>query len=630
MDKGKTSRESAGRPPHEAARHQAAGHQAADKAPHDPADLARAMADPMALGRILTDVSQKAQPLLREFMEKYEFRSAEMVKDPLNLRNAYMDFINHLLADPERLVQAQMNFWWQWMQLCHESTRRFLTGEGQSLYKPEKGDRRFKAPEWQESAVFDFIKQSYLLTSQWLQDLVQETDGLDDDTRAKVDFYTRQFVQALAPSNFVFTNPEVLRETMNSGGENLLRGLRNLLEDLERGGGELNIRTVDEKAFRLGENIAVTPGKVVFQNDLIQLIQYEPTTEKVHRTPLLIVPPWINKYYILDLRPDNSFVSWAVSQGHTVFIISWVNPDARLAKKRFEDYMQEGVFGALDVIRDITGEESANTLGYCLGGTLLSCALAWLSANGQADRIASATFLTTLVDFKDAGELKMFMDASQLEHLDDEMSEKGYLPADYLKRAFSLLRANDLIWSFVVNNYLMGREPFPFDLLYWNEDATNMPAAMHSFYMRECYHENRLPVPGGATLAGAPIDMRKVKTPAYFLSAREDHIAPWIATYATTQLFQGPCTFVLAASGHVAGVINPPAAGKYSYATAPVEPDRSAWLKKAEETQGSWWPHWHQWIGGHSGGMIPARKPGSDRHKPIEDAPGSYVKMKAD
>ncbi len=598
----------------------------------DAGDAGTGLIDPLALGQILMDVSERAQPLLGEFFEKYQFDIRELAKDPMNIRPAYAEFFGQLWSNPQKLFDMQAKLWQDWFTLWHDSATRFLGGKSEDIYKPDKGDRRFKDPAWEQSAVFDFIKQSYLLTSRWMQDVVRQTEGLDDATRTKVDFYTRQFINALAPSNFLMTNPEVLQETLESRGENLLRGLENLLADLRRGHGELKISTTDYEAFRLGENIAITPGKVIYQNDLMQLLQFEATTGAVHKRPLLIIPPWINKYYILDLRPDNSFIRWLADQGHTVFIISWVNPNRKLAQKRFEDYMEEGILEALRQIEKATGEPDCNVIGYCLGGTLLAVTLAWLAANKQADKIASATFLAALVDFSEAGELKMFMDDSQLELMDREMAEKGFLSGDHIKKAFSLLRANDLIWSFVVNNYLMGKEPFPFDLLYWNDDSTNMPAAMHSFYMRKCYGENLLPVPGRVTMMGTPIDMRKVATPAYFLSTREDHIAPWHSTYATTQMFKGPCIFTLAASGHVAGVINPPAAEKYCHWTSGKTPaDPEDWLSHAQQQDGSWWPHWNEWVKNFAGGPdVPARKPGGGKLKPVEDAPGSYVKMKAE
>ena len=460
-----------------------------------------------------------------------------------------------------------------------------------------------------------------------MQSTVGEIEGMDDKTARKVDFYTRQFVDAMAPSNFIMTNPEVLRATLESGGENLVRGLENLLEDLERGKGRLAIKMTDTEAFELGRNIAVTPGKVVFQNNLLQLIQYTPTTETVYKRPLLIIPPWINKYYILDLREKNSFIRWATAEGFTVFIISWVNPDEKLANKTFEDYMVEGPLAALDAIEKATGEAEVNVIGYCLGGTLLACALAYMATKDDA-RIKSATFLAAMTEFSEAGELGVFIDEEQLTALEAKMNRRGYLEGAEMANTFNMLRANDLIWSFVVNNYLLGKEPFPFDLLYWNADSTRMPAAMHSFYLRKMYQENLLAQPGGIELKGVPIDLRRIKTPAFLLSTKEDHIAPWKSTYAATQLFSGPTRFVLAASGHIAGVVNPPEGGKYSHwvnSKNPTSPDD--WLAAAKELPGSWWPEWAKWVAKFAGPKVAARVPGDGKLKVIEDAPGSYVKV---
>jgi polyhydroxyalkanoate synthase len=459
-----------------------------------------------------------------------------------------------------------------------------------------------------------------------MQGVVKDVDGLDDHTAKKVDFYTRQFVDAMAPSNFVMTNPEVLRATVESRGENLLKGLNNLLDDLERGKGNLSIKMTDYDAFKVGENIAVTPGKVVYQNDLIQLLQYTPTTEKVFETPLLIVPPWINKFYILDLRPKNSFIKWAVDQGHTVFVISWVNPDETLAAKDFADYMREGTLAAMDAIEKATGQKQVDAIGYCLGGTLLTCTLAYLAAKGE-DRVKSATFFTTMTDFKEPGELGVFIDEEQLAALEDKMSLHGYLDGRDMATTFNMMRANDLIWSFVVNNYLLGKDPFPFDLLYWNSDSTRMPAAMHSFYLRKMYQENKLIEAGGIELNGVKIDLSTIKTPIYMLSTREDHIAPWQSTYALTQHVSGPVKFVLSASGHIAGVVNPPAANKYCYWTntkKPKNPD--VWIAGATEEPGSWWTDWQKWVEKFAGKQIEPRQPGAGKLKVIEEAPGAYVK----
>jgi polyhydroxyalkanoate synthase len=415
---------------------------------------------------------------------------------------------------------------------------------------------------------------------------------------------------------------------MESGGENLVKGLEHLLDDLERGKGQLSIKMTDYDAFKVGQNIASTPGKVVYQNDLMQLIQFSPTTDKVLRRPLLIIPPWINKYYILDLRPKNSFIKWAVDQGITVFIVSWVNPDEELSAKSFEDYMLEGPLAALDQIKLATGETEVNAVGYCLGGTLLASTLAYMAAKGD-QRVASATFLTTMTDFSEAGELSVFIDEEQLQLLEERMNEKGYLDGGTMATSFNMLRANDLIWSFVVNNYLLGKDPFPFDLLYWNSDSTRMPARMHSFYLRNMYQNNLLIEPGGITLGGEPIDLRRITVPVFMLSTREDHIAPWKSTYAGTQIFGGPIKFVLSASGHIAGVVNPPAAGKYCHWTntkLPKTPD--AWLETAKQNEGSWWTEWYRWLAKQGGGTVAARVPGAGGLTAIEDAPGSYVAVR--
>jgi polyhydroxyalkanoate synthase len=463
-----------------------------------------------------------------------------------------------------------------------------------------------------------------------MQSVVKDVEGLDDRTAQKVDFYTRQFIDAVAPSNFVLTNPQVLRATLETGGENLIKGLGNLLDDLERGKGQLLIKMTDPKAFRIGVNIAVAPGRIVFQNDLMQLIQYTPTTETVFKRPLVIIPPWINKFYILDLKPENSFVRWAVAQGHTVFVVSWVNPDEHQAQKNFDDYLKEGFLDVLDAVEQATSERSSNLIGYCLGGTLLASGLAVLAAKRQQNRVASATYFVALVDFTDVGEVRVFIDEAQLAALDERMKEQGYLDAKDLYATFNMLRANDLIWSFVVNNYLLGKEPFPFDLLYWNSDSTRMPAAMHSFYLHKMYQENLLSKPGGITLQGVPVDLGRIKTPSYIVATKEDHIAPWRSVYAGSLLYKGPRRFVLGASGHIAGVINPPAANKYGYWTndQPAA-DPEAWLEGAEQHDGSWWADWQTWVAAHGGKQVPARAPGDRALPATEDAPGSYVRMRA-
>jgi polyhydroxyalkanoate synthase len=448
---------------------------------------------------------------------------------------------------------------------------------------------------------------------------------MSEEARKKVLFFTRQYVEAMSPSNFALTNPTVLWETMRSGGFNLLKGYNNLLRDLEAGGGDLQVRMTDTSAFKVGVNVATSPGKVVFQNDLMQLIQFDPTTEKQFKKPLLIIPPWINKYYILDLRDKNSFVRWATAQGHTVFVVSWVNPDVALAKKAFEDYMLEGPLAALDAIEKATGEKEVNAIGYCLGGTLLGSTLGYMTARGDT-RITSATFFVALLDFSIPGELGVFIDEKQVSNLEKRMNERGYLEGSEMASTFNLLRANDLIWGFVVNNYLMGKDPVPFDLLYWNADATRMPAVMHSFYLRNMYMKNLLRVPGGITLKGTPIDLSRVQTPSYFISTAEDHIAPWKSTYLGSKALGGPVRFVLGGSGHIAGIVNPPSANKYGFFTNDARPDvPEEWQAGAKKHEGSWWTDWQAWIAPQSGEQVPARVPGAGGLPALDKAPGSYV-----
>jgi polyhydroxyalkanoate synthase subunit PhaC len=582
--------------------------------------------DPTVVGRSMADIAERSQRIVGEWLKRQS--QDRPGADPLNIGRAFLEMTARMMSNPARLMQAQLGFWQDYVTLWQNTTRRIMGMETDPVIGPSPSDKRFKDEAWKENEVFDFIKQSYLLSARFVQNVVTQVDGLDDKTAQKVDFYSRQFIDAMSPSNFLMTNPEVLRKTAETGGENLLKGLNNLLGDLERGKGKLRIKMTDTEAFSVGENIGVSPGKVVFQNELMQLIQYTPATEQVLKRPLLIGPPWINKFYILDLRPRNSFVRWAVSQGHTVFIISWVNPDEKLAEKDFADYMKEGYLAALDAIEAATGEREVNAIGYCLGGTLLASTLAYMEAT-KDDRIKTATFFVTMLDFQEAGELGVFIDEEQLQALEDKMNKRGYLEGSEMATTFNMLRANDLIWSFVVNNYLMGNDPFPFDLLYWNADSTRMPAKMHSFYLRGMYQQNLLAKPNGISLDGVPIDLGAIKTPAYFLSTREDHIAPWKSTYRGTQLLGGPKRFVLAASGHIAGVVNPPEGGKYGHwisTDLPPEPD--SWFRGATEMAGSWWPDWQRWILASDKAQVPARQPGDGKLKPIEDAPGSYVKAR--
>ncbi|HEU5048124.1 MAG TPA: class I poly(R)-hydroxyalkanoic acid synthase [Rickettsiales bacterium] len=592
--------------------------------------MSEPQADAATFAANFAKIAEQSQAIFQEFMARNSQSNAFGTGDPLHIGSAFAEWFTHIMNNPQKVVEIQMNLWQDTLNLWQHTMQKFLGEETAPVIQPDSRDKRFKDTAWQESVIFDFIKQSYLLTARWMQQSVSQAQEMDPQTLRKIDFYTRQFVDAMAPSNFLLTNPEVLKKTLETGGENIVRGLTNMLEDLEKSKGALRVSMTDHSAFEVGKNLAVTKGKVVYQNDLIQLIQYAPLTEKVHAVPMLIIPPWINKYYILDLQPENSLVRWLVSKGFTVFVISWVNPDENLGHKRFDDYMLEGIIAALDAIEKATGEKQINATGYCLGGTLLAITLSYLKAKKLADRIKSATYLTTMVDFREAGELSVFIDEEQLKSLESRMSGKGYLDGDDMAVTFNMLRANDLIWSFVINNYLLGKDPFPFDLLYWNSDSTRMPAAMHSFYLRNMYQKNLLIDPGKITIAGVPVNLQTIDTPTYMLSTREDHIAPWKSTYAATQIYKGIKRFVLAASGHIAGVVNPPAKQKYSYWIAdslPQSPDE--WFQKASEIKGSWWDDWEKWLETYSGGSVPAREPGKSGLKALEEAPGSFVKVRS-
>lgn len=588
--------------------------------------------DPAELTETMTRVIARSQKIAADFMTSQAGHFAGSF-DPVKLGEQFLQSMTQMRFDPEALMKAQIDFWQGSVNLWQQAMLGTVEGKKENVIEPEKGDYRFRSDSWSDGHVFDFIKQSYLLASRYVMAATASTQGIDEKKKEQINFYTKQFVDAMAPTNFALTNPDVLKKTMESKGENLVKGFQNILDDLERGEGRLKTRMVDTTAFTLGENIAVSPGKVVFENDLIQLIQYEPTTASVSRTPLLIIPPWINKYYILDLQPKNSFIRWLVDQGHTVFVISWVNPGKELADKGFEDYLLEGPMAALDAMEAITGAPESNMIGYCLGGTLLSATLAYLEATKQQKRVASATFLTTMIDFAHPGDLGVFIDADQIESLEKKMEQDGYLDGGDMATTFNMLRSNDLIWSFVINNYLMGDEPLAFDLLYWNSDSTRMPARMHSEYLRTMYLENRFKDCGGMTLAGVPIDVSSIKTPTYFLSTYEDHIAPWRSTFEGATLFKGPVRFVLSGSGHIAGVVNPPSANKYGHWISRERPkgDADEWLQKASKKDGSWWPDWQNWVSKFSGTTVKARKPGVKKAYPvIEAAPGRYASKRLD
>ena len=546
--------------------------------------------------------------------------------DLTRMMNVFSKIQGAWLAQPQKFAEAQLDLWQRYVKLWTSA----LTGTAQTepVAVPDAKDARFKDPAWSQNQYFDFMKQAYLINSRWAEHLVEGAEDVDADTRHKAGFYMKQVMNALAPSNWVFTNPELLRETFASDGENLVRGMQLLAEDIKIGGGDLRIRQTDFSKFEVGRNLAITPGKVIFQNELLQLIQYEATTDTVLKRPLLIVPPWINKFYILDLTPEKSFIKWAVSQGHTVFVVSWVNPDERLARKTFEDYMRQGVFEAINAVCDATGEEGINALGYCVGGTLMAVALAVMRASGD-DRVRSVTFFTAQVDFKHAGDLKVFSDEEQIKSIEREMEEKGYLDSKKMRTVFNLLRSNDLIWPYIVNVYQRGKEPLPFDLLFWNSNSTRMPAANHSFYLRHCYLQNDL-AEGRLEIGGGRVDLRKIDMPIYELAAREDHIAPAKSVFVGASLFGGNVRFVLAGSGHIAGVINPPGPKvRYQHWTGDAPGgELEAWIERAQEHPGSWWPDWQTWIEALDDERVPARVIGSGRLAPVEDAPGSYVRVK--
>lgn len=535
----------------------------------------------------------------------------------------------HWLTQPARLAEAQSDLMRGYVELWNSSMMRMMGQPAKPVVEPEPGDNRFRDPDWSENQYFDFCKQAYLLYAQWAEDLVEKTEGMDERSKQRAEFHLRQLSSAFAPSNFVFTNPEVMRETLASNADNLVKGMKHFADDIEKGGDLLKIAQTDIDAFEVGGNLAITPGKVVFQNDLLQLIQYEPTTEKVHAVPILIAPPWINKFYILDLVPQKSFLKYVVSRGFTVFVISWVNPDEELSHKTFEDYMHEGLLTAADEVCKITDQPQCNVLGYCVGGTLLGTTLAWLAAKGEAP-FKSATFLAAQVDFSKAGDLLVFIDEAQLRSLEEMMTERGYLDGSRMANVFNMLRPRDLIWPYIINNYLLGKKPFPFDLLFWNQDSTRMPAANHGFYLREFYKENRL-AKGDMVLDGTRLDLGEVTLPIYELATREDHIAPAKSVFIGSQMFGGSVRYVLAGSGHIAGVVNPPEKHKYQYWTndGSDADTLEGWLDNAEEHAGSWWPDWTGWLAKQSGRKITARVPGDGPYVAIEDAPGSYVMRKS-
>jgi polyhydroxyalkanoate synthase len=578
----------------------------------------------------LARAAMTAQGALAEAALRNADRPAALTPDPFHVGEALNEVAARLIAQPDRLMRAQADLFGRYMDLWRAAAR---TASGESavdpVARPATGDKRFNDPDWSANPVFDVIKQSYLITSDWLNDLVKDVQGVDPLTQRRVAFFTQMLTDAFSPSNFLLSNPAALREAVESQGESLLRGMENFAADLERGGGQLSISQTDLAQFKVGDNVATAPGKVIFQNEIIQILQYSPATESVFDIPLLIFPPWINKFYILDLRPENSMIRWLSAQGFTVFVTSWVNPDARLADKTFEDYLNEGIYAAVEAVTRQAGVKTVNTVGYCIGGTLLSCALAHMAAKGDK-RIASATFFAAQQDFSEAGDLLLFSNEDWLKDLEKKMDAGGgVLAGQTMADTFNALRANDLIWSFFVSNYLMGKEPKPFDLLFWNSDQTRMPRALHLFYLRRFYQENALAL-GQLDLAGEHLDLSNVKTPIYVQSSKEDHIAPARSVYKGARLFGGDATFTLAGSGHIAGVINAPVAKKYQHWTnAELPGSLDEWMAGAVQHPGSWWPHWASWLGHRSGKQLPARDPAQGPLEPLEDAPGSFVKVRS-
>ena len=596
-----------------------------------PAPSEYKLADPVQFAQNMARVFEQAAEIAKLVAQRPDLakQQAENQVTPIDQVTKTLGSVYQSYAqNPERLMDAQMQLWNAYGQLWQASWQRAIGAPAEAVATPARNDKRFKDKDWQENTVFDFLKQFYLISANWAKDMVENAEGLDDHTRHKAKFYVEQIGNALSPSNFPISNPEVLRTTLATNGANLIEGLKHLEADMKTPDGRLRIKQTDMGAFEIGRNIAMTPGKVVFRNETFELIQYTPVTTETFEYPLVIFPPWINKFYILDLNEQKSFVRWAVDRGLTVFVVSWVNADEAQGRKSFSDYMREGFLTAVQAALDATAAEKVTVIGYCIGGTLTAASLGYMAA--QSDhRVAAATFFTTQVDFEKAGDLLVYVDEEQVKWIEDRMADKGYLPGDRMADAFNLLRSNDLIWSYVVNNYMLGKDPLPFDLLFWNADSTRMPAGVHSFYLRECYLGNKL-AQGKMVLDNVRIDLKKVKIPVYNLAARDDHIAQLQSVFRVGKYMGGPTKLVVSGSGHIAGVVNPPAANKYQYWTNP-KPAATLedWLNGATEHPGSWWEDWYGWISERSGLKVPAPTPGSGKLTVIEDAPGSYVRVKA-
>jgi len=577
---------------------------------------------PFEAGRQWLELAAKAQKV---FIDQIKPDAAPPPFMPQDVAHAFADMVANLMRDPSRLAKAQTELWQSHAALWQDIlTKSFRPGENQPA--PTK-DRRFKDEDWDKNLAFNTLKRNYLIGAEWLRKLVGDQNELPRSTQKKLEFFTERFIDAVSPTNFAATNPAVLRKTFETGGANLIKGFSNFLDDVAAEAG--HVRRTDPNAFEVGVNLATTKGAVILRTDMMELIQYEPTTEQVRKTPLLLVPPWVNKYYLFDLQKKSSFIKWAVDQGFTLFAISWVNPDARHSEKDFENYWLEGPYAALRAIEKITGERSSHIVSYCLGGTLSVSGLAHLAAIGEADRVKSATMIATMIDFAEFGDFEAFVTEEQIKTLEAHLQQKGYVDSADLTRLFALLRANDLIWSSGISSYLLAEDAVASDLLYWFADGIGMPAKMLRTFMRGIILNNSLTKPGALTIGGAPINLKDISTPLFFVSLRDDHVAGWQDTYRGASMFETQKRFILGGSGHNAGTINPPAANKHGYWTNPeMPPDAESWFKGAKRNDGSWWPEWAAWLKERSGGEVSARAVGDGPLPVLEAAPGSYVMVR--
>jgi polyhydroxyalkanoate synthase len=589
-----------------------------------PGEEQRQMIETLSIN--LAKAAMTAQAAIAEAALAQADRPAALSADPFNVGPAMNSVMTSLAARPDKLFAAQADLFNRYMDLWATTARRV---SGEEAAQPSK-DKRFKDPAWAENPMFDVMRQSYLVTADWMNGLVSSVDDVDPRTKRRAEFFTKLLTDAFSPSNFLASNPAALKAMADTNGESLVKGMQNFAADLERGMGKLKISQADYGRFVVGENVATAPGQVVWRDELFELIQFDAATDQQRAIPLLIFPPWINKFYILDLQPENSMIRWLSSQGFTVFVCSWVNPDVSMAANDFDDYLEKGIYRATQKVMEQTDQDRLNTVGYCIGGTLMGAALAHMAARGDK-RINATTFFAAQHDFEEAGDLLLFTDEHWLNQIEQQMDAAGgVLPGAAMADTFNALRANDLIWSFFVSNYLMGKEPAAFDLLFWNADQTRMPKALHMNYLRSMYGANKL-TKGEFEIGGERVDLSKVRIPLYFQASREDHIAPMNSVYRSARAFSNAdVTLTLAGSGHIAGVVNPPSANKYQHWVNPALPDTLAeWQAAAVEHPGSWWPHWAAWLHARSGEWVAARDPNKGPLSPLEPAPGSFVKVKS-